>query len=461
MLRSAPTSSQWSQRSIIASPRAVLRIDETSWSWQGHPPCELDHIDRGEIDDPMAVLQHAIAATPPFKSGFWIGYFSYELGRIIEPKAAAAAAHSLHSPSAVDDRQWPLIQLAWCPDALVFENQTKQWLVVGDGSSLIESLRAGESAVNAPPRFGELRSSLTKGQYCDAAQYIIDLIAAGDIFQANLTQRLSCDFSGSSRMLAMDALRRSEAWYGAYLEFPLSRESERARTICSMSPELFLSFDASTRGVITRPIKGTRPLSTSREELARSEKDIAELNMIIDLMRNDLGRVCEFGSVRVPRPRTIESHAGVHHGVGEVVGVLRANCKIADLLRATFPAGSVTGAPKIRAMQIIDEVEPVRRGPYCGAIGVIDAKGNACFNVAIRTMCLTGNRAADEFDIYTDAVLDYGAGGAIVADPDPAAEYRESLDKTAVLRDVVERFPRDCSRRDSAAPQAAGVSIDD
>lgn len=453
----APGGSQWSQRSIVSSPRAVLRIDEGSVRWWGDVPRELEQVCFvGDEKDPLAVLQNVLDATSQCAGGYWIGCFSYDLGRVIEKKATAAA-HSLGSPRASDDRNWPLIELAWCPVALVFENETKRWSCVGDGDALIESLLVNEIEEGAPPRFGALRSSLTKEQYCDAAQYIIDLIAAGDIFQANLTQRFSCDFVGSTRMLAVDALKRSEAWYGAYLEFPSLKKRESARTICSLSPELFVSIDAEARSVVTRPIKGTRPATARRDELFHSEKDIAELNMIIDLMRNDLGRVCEYGSVKMPRPRLIESHAGVHHGVGEVTGILRENCNITDLLRATFPAGSVTGAPKIRAMQIIDEVEPVRRGPYCGAIGVIDTKGNACFNVAIRTMCLTGTRDRERFDIYDEATLDYGAGGAIVADSEPAAEYRESLDKAAVLRGVVEGFGGGCCKRNSAKPQAAGL----
>jgi para-aminobenzoate synthetase component 1 len=155
--------------------------------------------------------------------------------------------------------------------------------------------------------------------------------------------------------------------------------------------------------------------------------------MIIDLVRNDLGRVCQYGSVRVPAARTIETYRTVHHGVGEVRGILRGDVSFADLLGATFPGGSVTGAPKIRAMQIIDELEPVRRGPYCGSIGYISDCGNACLNIAIRTMALTGEPEAGRFDRMR-GLLDYGAGGGIVADSQPIAEYRESLDKAEVLR---------------------------
>ena len=187
-----------------------------------------------------------------------------------------------------------------------------------------------------------------------------------------------------------------------------------------MSPELLLDVDGATRRVVTRPIKGTRPRRVDRRELIESEKDAAELHMIVDLMRNDLGRVCRYGSIRVPRARTIETHGRVHHGVGEVVGTLREGVGLGELLRATFPAGSVTGAPKIRAMQIIEELEPVTRGPYCGAMGFISGDGSVRLNVAIRTAVVTG------------AVIDYAVGGGIVADSDPAAEYQESLDKVVL-----------------------------
>ena len=259
----------------------------------------------------------------------------------------------------------------------------------------------------------------------------IDLIAAGDVFQANITQRLSASFSGSTRALCAAALETSGAWYGAYLELP------RGRCLVSLSPELFLAVSPASRRVVTRPIKGTRPSRSDIRELLDSAKDTAELNMIVDLMRNDLGRVCAYGTVRVPRARVIETHPTVHHGVAEVSGVLGPGVTVAELLAATFPAGSVTGAPKIRAMQIIDELESCRRGPYCGAIGFLSNCGRACLNVAIRTIALSGDRRPGAWDRLA-GVLDYGVGGGVVADSDPLAEYRESLDKAAVLRAVLE-----------------------
>ena len=156
-------------------------------------------------------------------------------------------------------------------------------------------------------------------------------------------------------------------------------------------------------------------------ELLASKKDQAELNMIVDLERNDLGRICEIGSVRVTSPREIESHPTVYHGVATIEGTLRDDVTFVDLLRATFPGGSITGAPKIRAMEIIEELEPTRRGPYCGAIGFLSNDGHIEFNIAIRTM------------IATDGKIHIPVGGGIVADSNPAAEYEETLVKAKAM----------------------------
>jgi anthranilate/para-aminobenzoate synthase component I len=195
--------------------------------------------------------------------------------------------------------------------------------------------------------------------------------------------------------------------------------------LISNSPELFLKVDAN-RKVTTRPIKGTRPRREGMEkELLDSIKDQAELNMIVDLERNDLGRVCEIGSVKVTNPREIETHPTVYHGVATIEGQLRNDVGLVELLRATFPGGSVTGAPKIRAMEIIEELEPVRRGPYCGAIGYISADGQMQFNIAIRTIVVTGAKA------YVSV------GGGIIADSNPKDEYEETLVKARALFDVL------------------------
>jgi para-aminobenzoate synthetase component 1 len=221
---------------------------------------------------------------------------------------------------------------------------------------------------------------------------------------------------------------RNPAWYSAWMRF---EEQGRTCAVVSSSPELFLRVLEGE--VITRPIKGTRPrIGDSKQdraaagELVGSEKDNAELAMIIDLLRNDLGRVCSFGTVCVTDPRRLETHPTVFHLVGTVSGRLREGVGIADLLRATFPGGSITGAPKIRAMEIIDELEPVARGVYTGCIGIIGADGSARLNIAIRTIVCEDDRALVQ------------VGGGIVADSDPDAEYRETLDKARAMLESIE-----------------------
>jgi para-aminobenzoate synthetase component 1 len=208
------------------------------------------------------------------------------------------------------------------------------------------------------------------------------------------------------------------------------------RAVLSSSPELFL--DLAVGRVVTRPIKGTRPRRAAepetsdfncrqRDDLLRSEKDKAELVMITDLERNDLGRVCDYGSVRVTNPRAVEAYEAVYHTVATVEGRLHAEADLVDLLRATFPGGSITGAPKVRAMQIIAELEPTRRSVYTGAVGYLappsgaEPAGRCVLNIAIRTLLVAGQ------------AVHLQAGGGIVADSDPAAEFDETSDKARAM----------------------------
>ena len=254
----------------------------------------------------------------------------------------------------------------------------------------------------------------------------VELIHAGDLFQANLAERFTATLEGSPRDLAAAALRRGAARFGGYVEISPDL------AVLSLSPELFLATGAwsgSPRGVVTCPIKGTRPTGADLEAFANDPKDAAELAMIVDLMRNDLGRVCRPGSVRVVEPRRFEAHPTVVHGVAEVRGELREPLGLDALLEATFPPGSVTGAPKIRAMQVIDELEPLPRGFYCGSLGWVDDRHGLVLNVAIRTAMLRRDRHAASERWH----VEYHAGCGIVADSDPAAESAERRDKTAVL----------------------------
>ena len=268
-------------------------------------------------------------------------------------------------------------------------------------------------------------ADLSPEEFRRAVRRTIDYIEAGDIYQANITQRFRAKLPpGFDRLALYQALRtRNPATFGAYLDFGET-------IILSSSPERFLKV-ADGR-VETRPIKGTRPRgrgpaedSALAAELLASAKDRAENLMIVDLLRNDISRVCRIGSVKVPTLNGLESYATVHHLVSVVVGELAEGRSAVDLLRACFPGGSVTGAPKIRAMEIIAELEPTARGPYCGAIGYLSADGGMDSNIVIRTYCIQGQD------------LTFQVGGGIVADSDPHAEYEESLDKAKALIEVL------------------------
>jgi len=265
---------------------------------------------------------------------------------------------------------------------------------------------------------GSWTADLSRGEYEAMVARVIDYIHAGDIFQANLTQRMLADLpDGLTPFMLYRRLRAlSPAPFGAYL-------GAGDTAIASMSPERFLRLDAEGHAV-TRPIKGTRPRGRTpgddealARELLASEKDRAENLMIVDLMRNDFSRVCRLGSVGVSELAGLESFANVHHLVSEVRGTMFPNLGPLDLLRATFPGGSITGAPKIRAMEIINELEPVRRGPYCGSIAWIGFDGAMDSSIVIRTLVVHGDRVAAQ------------AGGGIVADSDPSAEFVETMDK--------------------------------
>jgi len=270
------------------------------------------------------------------------------------------------------------------------------------------------------PDFPGIRSNFTRDGYLDAVARVIEYVFAGDIFQANLSQRLEAPLVGTPLELYGRLRQRNPAPFAAYLECG-------DLVVASSSPERFLRVEPDGR-VETRPIKGTRPRGFSPEHdaalaqaLAESDKDRAENVMIVDLLRNDLSRACQPGSVRVPELFAIEHYATVHHLVSTVVGELRPDQGPLDLVRAAFPGGSITGAPKVRAMQIIAELEPTQRAVYCGAIGYLSRTGALDTSIVIRTYLVLGR------DVYVQV------GGGIVADSDPEQEYRETLDKARGL----------------------------
>ncbi|MBI1338149.1 MAG: aminodeoxychorismate synthase, component I [Phycisphaera sp.] len=417
MLHSGRPDPRWARWSLLAEPCAWWHyIEDPALPHGGRGvwlpatqqprrpvPCPVTFTHR-----PFADLRALLDAN----DGVWIGYLGYDLGRWIEKLPTTA----------LRDRDWPTAALAWCGGYLLHDALTARWRACGTWAERDrKTVPKLDAQTHDRPAFtaSSLRSNMDRRDYLQRVLRIKDYIAAGDVFQVNFAQRLTADFHADAprpgRSLYQQLATHSPAWYGAYLEL------DGHRALASTSPELFLEMDAQ-RKITTRPIKGTRPASDPVSELLHSEKDTAELNMIVDLLRNDLGRVCDYGSVRVEQPRTIETHPTVHHGVATVTGRLHSQMDVVDLLKATMPGGSITGAPKVRAMQVIDGLEPVRRGPYCGAVGVL-TKNTATLNVAIRTMLL---------DTHAQRV-DFSVGGGIVADSQPQAEYDETRHKAAAM----------------------------
>lgn len=356
--------------------------------------------------DPLATLGSLVDAgrKPSFASG-WIILLGYELGRTIEPKTRTRAYGSAVPP---------IVALRW-EGAWLTQGESTQWVGPIDRQiPLDESARHG-----ADFELGRAVSSMGRERYIRAVQRVKEYIRAGDIYQANIAHHIRVPFAGSARALASALFETADPAYGAAISF---EHDNAEHQIVSVSPELFLAFDPDSRTLRTRPMKGTRPGASDPSELMDAPKDRAELNMIVDLMRNDLGRVCELGSVRVTHPRTIEHHgSGVLQATASVEGVVRDSLALSDILRACFPPGSVTGAPKVRAMQIIEEIEDTARGPYCGSILVLNDAGAFVSSVGIRTAHITGGQ------------LSYASGAGIVADSVPSQEWEETMTKAAIL----------------------------
>jgi para-aminobenzoate synthetase component 1 len=350
-------------------------------------------------------------------AGGCIATFSYEFGRRFE------VAHSLKDKLGAAE---PDVEFAFY-DALALHDYSKGESFIGaQTAQRAEELRdtltnaeeRGFASPTAPARF---TSNFTRDDYERAVERIKEYIAAGDIYQANLTQQLTVPIGDAAAEEIFLRLREQHpAPFAAFI-----RRTDD--TVISASPERFLRVGRDRR-VEAWPIKGTRPRGADeaadaalRAALLDSAKDRAENVMIVDLLRNDLGRVCETGSVEVAELFTLQEHPSLFHLVSKVRGILRGEVGMGELMRAAFPCGSITGAPKIRAMQIIDELEPDPRGLSMGAIGFIGFDDSADLSVAIRTMTIR------------DGVARFNVGGGIVADSDPAAEYEESLVKARAL----------------------------
>jgi para-aminobenzoate synthetase component 1 len=379
--------------------------------------------------DPFSAVQQRLAAwahrfapadesLPPFQGGA-AGFFGYEL---------AGALERLHLPHYAGDM--PDMAIGLYDRVYAHDHETgKGWFIIHSADAdraraefAHFNLLAAPDGIQAVPAGRiEWNSSHSEQQYRSAVTSVINHIRAGDIFQANLSQRFSASLpAGFDSFAHYQALRaRNPAPFAAYLDLGAIR-------IASSSPERFLSVKDGIAE--TRPIKGTaardeNPVrdNAARAALLMSEKDRAENVMIVDLLRNDLAKVCTDDSVEVAALCEPESFARLHHLVSTVTGKLRDGQDALDLLRACFPGGSITGAPKVRAMEIIAELERRRRGPYCGAIGYIGANGAMDMNIAIRTL------------VYEGRGVSFSVGGGITAASDPEAEYRETLAKAAAI----------------------------
>ncbi|MBA1146269.1 aminodeoxychorismate synthase component I [Ectothiorhodospiraceae bacterium WFHF3C12] len=359
----------------------------------------------------MAEYGGGRAGPPPFAGGA-VGYFSYELGRRLEGLPGRA------SPE-------PEMAVGIYPWALVLDRERRRLSVCGDPGDTdpvafcrgFEAETAGVWRARAAPE-----AAMDAAAYAESFAAVQRYIQDGDCYQVNLANRFRAPFEGDPLDAYAWLRRRAGGPFSAFLDVP-------GVSVLSVSPERFLRLNGGR--VETRPIKGTRPRrrdpaadAHEREALLASAKDRAENVMIVDLLRNDLGKVCRPGSVHVPSLCALESYSTVHHLVSQVVGELREDCGPLDLLGACLPGGSITGAPKHRAMQIIDELEPAPRGVYCGAIGYVGFDGGLDLNIAIRTAtCAAGS-------------MDYWAGGGLVADSLCEAEYEETRDKARAFLDL-------------------------
>lgn len=398
-------------------------------------------------ENPFPILadklrQYALPASdksePPFTGGA-AGFFSYDLAHHLEKLPP------LGVPYARDDQDLPQLALGFYDTVLAFDMTERRAMLISNGLPEADSAARAQRAKSradalrgriakakianttpAAPTPRTVTSNFSRPAYEQAVTRIINYIRAGDIFQANLTQRFEAGLHDDETAYELYLRLRaaSPAPFSAFFNFD-------SGALASSSPERFL-FCRNGR-VETKPIKGTRPRGGTPQEdkqlasdLLASEKDRAENVMIVDLLRNDLSRSCADHTVTVEKLCALESFANVHHLVSTVHGELAPDTTHLDLLTRAFPGGSITGAPKLRAMEIIAELEPTTRGPYCGSIGYLGFDGTMDTSIAIRTMIVKGSR------------ITFQAGGGIVADSDPASEYDESLTKAKSMLQVLD-----------------------
>ena len=382
----------------------------------------------------MQLLQPMLDIEPcpdiPFVGGL-LGYFGYDLGRSVVDIPSTAATVADLPDMRVGRYLWSLVVNHQARRSQLFFHPLCPASLEADISSRLAN--ASDDNLAQSQRFklsGPFKPTLTKDYYRQSIATIKDYIASGDCYQTNFTQHLSAEYQGDLWPAYLALREATPAPYGAFWQW-----SDQA--ILSVSPERFIKTDRENEriSVESKPIKGTMLRGSTIEEdqenaikLVNSSKDRAENLMIVDLLRNDLGKNCEPGSIRVPKLFSLESFPNVHHLVSTVSGVLRSDRTALDLLRDSFPGGSITGAPKKRAMEIIEELEPVRRSVYCGSIGYISASNRMDTNIAIRTLVADGTS------------LHCWGGGGIVADSEADAEFEESMNKIRALLSCLEQL---------------------
>lgn len=412
----------WSPKATIVANNqqvtiAKVQLDETTLT--GHDPLTV----LSNVQDEIFASIDIDVAHLPFTGGA-LGYFSYDLGRSFERLP----------DKAVKDIDMPEMAIGIYTNAIIFDNKSQQYYLIcleHERSEHVQKFSTiSHSALSKATNFtltAPWETNITKTQYYDKFAQVQRYLINGDCYQINLTQRFSSRYSGDE-FLAYLALRETnKAPFSAFIRLPNF-------SILSVSPERFIQVKQGM--VQTKPIKGTMarkddPKADQQQKdlLSQSNKDKAENLMIVDLLRNDISKVCQAGSVVVPTLFDIESFPAVHHLVSTVEGKLKDGKTAVDLLRASFPGGSITGAPKIRAMEIIDELEPQRRSIYCGAIGYISANGNMDTSITIRTL------------VCKNQQIFCWAGGGIVADSNAEDEYQESLDKVNKILPVLAAMP--------------------
>lgn len=405
---------------ICAGPIATLITQGQLTDIQVHLPELANPTHLSPQDDPFSLVKqllrhwypHSFACNLPFSGGA-MGSFSYDLGRRIE-QLPSTAAQDIHLGE---------MNIGFYDWALIFDYQQQSWFMVhylGD-AALDVQLKIIEAKIADTTKQAEFRltspwsAQLTKAQYSSKFNQVQAYLHSGDCYQINLTQRFEAEYQGDEWRAYCKLRSANQAPFSAFMRLD-------ANAILSISPERFIQLRGND--IQTKPIKGTLPRHSdpaldkqAAQALAHSPKDRAENVMIVDLLRNDIGKVAAPGSVQVPHLFAVESFPAVHHLVSTVTAKLDPQYHACDLLRAAFPGGSITGAPKIRAMEIIEELEPSRRSQYCGSMGYISQDGQMDTSITIRTL------VAEQGKLYC------WAGGGIVADSNVDAEYQESFDK--------------------------------